>query len=80
MLPDTPSPATSAILDFADHVVQRLFAIGLGMQGTIARVQPPEILQRLNESLDDLQEVIEDIRGTTFPPSTGGIPLCQRPE
>jgi hypothetical protein len=73
-MPDTHTP----IPDFADHVVQRLFAIGLGMQGTIARVQSPEILQRLAESVDDLQGVIDDIRGATFPPCASRIPLCQR--
>jgi signal transduction histidine kinase len=52
--------------DLHDHVIQRLFAIGLGMQGTIARVRSPEIQQRLSETVDDLQGVIQEIRTAIF--------------
>jgi signal transduction histidine kinase len=52
--------------DLHDHVIQRLFAIGLGMQGTIARIRSPEIQRRLSESVDDLQGVIQDIRTAIF--------------
>jgi len=52
--------------DLHDHVIQRLFAIGLGMQGTIARIRTPEIQQRLSESVDDLQGVIQEIRTAIF--------------
>jgi two-component system sensor histidine kinase DevS len=52
--------------DLHDHVIQRLFAIGLGMQGTIARIASPEIQRRLSESVDDLQGVIQEIRTTIF--------------
>lgn len=52
--------------DLHDHVIQRLFAIGLGMQGTIARIRSPEIQQRLSESVDDLQGVIQEIRTAIF--------------
>jgi signal transduction histidine kinase len=52
--------------DLHDHVIQRLFAIGLGMQGTIARIRSPEIQQRLSASVDDLQGVIQEIRTAIF--------------
>jgi signal transduction histidine kinase len=52
--------------DLHDHVIQRLFAIGLGMQGTIARIRSPEIQHRLSESVDDLQGVIQEIRTAIF--------------
>lgn len=52
--------------DLHDHVIQRLFAIGLGMQGTIARVRSAEIQQRLSETVDDLQGVIQEIRTAIF--------------
>jgi signal transduction histidine kinase len=52
--------------DLHDHVIQRLFAIGLGMQGTIARIRSTEIQQRLSDSIDDLQGVIQDIRTAIF--------------
>lgn len=52
--------------DLHDHVIQRLFAIGLGMQGTIARVRSAEVQQRLSDSIDDLQGVIVEIRTAIF--------------
>lgn len=52
--------------DLHDHVIQRLFAIGLGMQGTIARVRSPEIRERLSSTVDDLQGVIQEIRTAIF--------------
>jgi signal transduction histidine kinase len=52
--------------DLHDHVIQRLFAAGMDLQGTVARVRSPEISQRLNRTLDDLQTIIEEIRSTIF--------------
>jgi signal transduction histidine kinase len=49
-----------------DHVIQRIFAVGLDLQGTIARSRASEITARLNRSVTDLQTVIEDIRATVF--------------
>ncbi|HEY7054231.1 MAG TPA: GAF domain-containing sensor histidine kinase [Mycobacterium sp.] len=52
--------------DLHDHVIQRLFAVGLSLQGTIARARSPEVAQRLSESVDDLQAVIQQIRTAIF--------------
>ncbi|GLP76772.1 histidine kinase [Mycobacterium antarcticum] len=52
--------------DLHDHVIQRLFAIGLALQGTIPRTRSPEAQQRLSDSVDDLQGVIQEIRTTIF--------------
>nr|WP_284236162.1 GAF domain-containing protein [Mycolicibacterium sp. TUM20984] len=52
--------------DLHDHVIQRLFATGMHLQGTIARAHSPEVVERLNRTLDDLQATIEDIRTTIF--------------
>ncbi len=52
--------------DLHDHVIQRLFAVGLSLQGTIARARSDEVQQRLSDCLDDLQEVIQEIRNTIF--------------
>jgi signal transduction histidine kinase len=52
--------------DLHDHVIQRLFAAGLDIQGTIARSGAPEINERLARTLDDLQGTIETIRSTIF--------------
>ncbi|WP_084163629.1 sensor histidine kinase [Mycobacterium triplex] len=52
--------------DLHDHVIQRLFAAGMDLQGTVARVRSPEVAERLNRTLDDLQTIIEEIRTTIF--------------
>ncbi|GBG39177.1 diguanylate cyclase [Mycobacterium montefiorense] len=52
--------------DLHDHVIQRLFAAGMDLQGTVARVRSAEISERLNRTLDDLQTIIEEIRTTIF--------------
>ncbi len=52
--------------DLHDHVIQRLFAVGLALQGTIPRARSPEVQQRLMESVDDLQQVIQEIRTAIF--------------
>jgi signal transduction histidine kinase len=52
--------------DLHDQVIQRLFAIGMDVQGTIARAHSPETIDRLNRTVDDLQATIEDIRTTIF--------------
>ncbi|MCV7282611.1 GAF domain-containing sensor histidine kinase [Mycolicibacterium flavescens] len=52
--------------DLHDHVIQRLFAVGLALQGTIPRARAPEVQQRLGECVDDLQNVIQEIRTAIF--------------
>ncbi|MBV8787891.1 MAG: GAF domain-containing sensor histidine kinase [Mycobacterium sp.] len=52
--------------DLHDHVIQRLFAAGMHLQGTLARSHSPEVADRLSRTLDDLQTIIEEIRTTIF--------------
>jgi signal transduction histidine kinase len=52
--------------DLHDHVIQRLFAAGMDLQGTLARARSPDVADRLNRTLDDLQTIIEEIRATIF--------------
>jgi signal transduction histidine kinase len=52
--------------DLHDHVIQRLFAVGLALQGTVPRARSPEVEQRLTGCIDDLQETIEEIRTAIF--------------
>jgi len=67
--------------DLHDHVIQRLFAVGLSLQGTIPRARSPEVQQRLTASVDDLQQVIQEIRTAIFDlhgGSAGSTRLRQR--
>lgn len=52
--------------DLHDQVIQRVFAVGLDLQGAIARIREPELAQRLSRSVDELQAVITEIRSTIF--------------
>jgi RNA polymerase sigma-70 factor (TIGR02947 family) len=49
-----------------DRVIQRVFAVGMDVQGTVARSHSPEVTDRLNRTLADLQAIIEDIRTAIF--------------
>ncbi|GAT12803.1 GAF domain-containing protein [Mycolicibacterium novocastrense] len=66
--------------DLHDHVIQRLFAVGLALQGTIPRARTPEVQERLTGCVDDLQEVIQEIRTAIFDlhNSRPGVTLRQR--
>lgn len=52
--------------DLHDHVIQRVFAVGLSIQGTLQRAREPEVQRRLTATIDDLQDIIQDIRRTIF--------------
>ena len=66
--------------DLHDHVIQRLFAAGMNLQGTIARSRSPEISQRLSHIVDDLQGTIDEIRSRIFALQTprGDVGLGQQ--
>lgn len=52
--------------DLHDHIIERLFAAGLNLQGTIARCGSPDVNVRLTSTVDDLQSTIEEIRTTVL--------------
>ncbi len=52
--------------DLHDHVIQRLFAAGLGLTGLASRTSDPEIRQRLTQYTDQLDDTIQAIRQTIF--------------
>ena len=49
-----------------DVVIQRLFAVGLGLQGTSRLVDRPDVATRLDQAVDDLDATIKDIRRSIF--------------
>lgn len=58
--------------DLHDHVIQRLFAIGLSLQGA----QTADAVgtgQRISTALDDLQEVVQEIRTAIFDLHGGSV-------
>ena len=52
--------------DLHDMVIQRLFAIGLDVQGAAQEAVRPEVARRLESAVDDLDETIKDVRTTIF--------------
>jgi len=52
--------------DLHDQIIQRVFAVGLDLHGVIARMNAPQLEARVNQSVDELQAVIDDIRRTIF--------------
>ena len=49
-----------------DVVIQRLFAVGLGLQGTSRLADRPDVSARLDQAVDDLDATIMDIRRSIF--------------
>lgn len=52
--------------DLHDHVIQRLFAVGLTLQGAAPRARVPAVRESIYSSSDDLQEIIQEIRSAIF--------------
>ncbi|MDN4161627.1 GAF domain-containing sensor histidine kinase [Nocardioides abyssi] len=52
--------------DLHDLVIQRLFAVGLGLQGTARQLQQPELAARVEQAVDELDATIRDIRRSIF--------------
>jgi signal transduction histidine kinase len=48
-----------------DHVIQRLFAVGLSLQG-VTRAEPAAMQRQLQQSVQDLDATIAQIRETIF--------------
>jgi signal transduction histidine kinase len=52
--------------DLHDHVIQRLFAVAMAMEGTQRRAESPQIAVRLADHVDQLHKTILQIRSAIF--------------
>jgi signal transduction histidine kinase len=52
--------------DLHDLVIQRLFAIGLGLQNTVRMTERPEAAERVSDAIDEIDATIKDIRRSIF--------------
>jgi signal transduction histidine kinase len=52
--------------DLHDHVIQRLFAVGMALQATANSVADERVLARLEETVEELDATIRDVRSTIF--------------
>ena len=52
--------------DLHDLVIQRLYATGMSLQGTMPMIARPEVADRVTSAVDDMDETIKEIRGAIF--------------
>jgi signal transduction histidine kinase len=52
--------------DLHDLVIQRLYATGLRLQGTMRLIDDPQATSRMQAAIDDLDTTIREIRSTIF--------------
>jgi signal transduction histidine kinase len=52
--------------DLHDHVIQRLFATGMSLQGTARRVTDPETAHRITRAVEQLDATVREIRTSIF--------------
>jgi len=52
--------------DLHDTVIQRLFATGLALQGTVRAIDDADAARRVQDSVEDLDDTIRQIRSTIF--------------
>ena len=52
--------------DLHDHVIQRLFAVGLGLQSAQRRAARTDVAERIADAVDQLDQVVREIRTSIF--------------
>jgi signal transduction histidine kinase len=52
--------------DLHDRVIQRIFSVGMSLQGAARLPGPPEILDRVSKAVDDLDATLDEIRTAIF--------------
>jgi GAF domain-containing protein len=52
--------------DLHDLVIQRLYATGMSLQGTMPMITRPEVADRVTRAVDDMDHTIKEIRGAIF--------------
>ncbi|PPK62544.1 GAF domain-containing protein [Actinokineospora auranticolor] len=52
--------------DLHDHVIQRLYATGMSLQGTLRRIDDPAARDRVHRSVEQLDQTVREIRTSIF--------------
>src|SRR6202522_1150126 len=52
--------------DLHDLVIQRLYATGMSLEGTMPMITTPEVKSRISNAVDAMDDTIKDIRATIF--------------
>jgi signal transduction histidine kinase len=63
--------------DLHDRVIQRVFAVGMSLQGAVRLSERDQIVERVNKAVDDLDTTVTEIRTAIFElgnkPIAGGL-------
>ena len=60
--------------DLHDLVIQRLYATGMSLEGTMPMITRPEVASRITNAVDAMDETIKEIRSTIFQLQARGTP------
>jgi signal transduction histidine kinase len=60
--------------DLHDLVIQRLYATGMSLEGTMPMITRPEVASRITNAVDAMDETIKEIRSTIFALQARGTP------
>ena len=52
--------------DLHDGVIQSVFAVGMGLQGLLLRIDDPMVAERLQQAVGALDDIITELRGFIF--------------
>ncbi len=52
--------------DLHDGIIQSLFAVGMGLQGTALMARSPDVTERIENAVEELDKVIRDLRNYIF--------------
>jgi signal transduction histidine kinase len=59
--------------DLHDLVIQRLYATGMSLEGTMPMITRPEVASRITNAVDAMDDTIKDIRATIFALQARGV-------
>jgi signal transduction histidine kinase len=59
--------------DLHDQVIQRLYATGMSLEGTMPMITRPEVASRISHAVDAMDETIKEIRATIFALQARGV-------
>ena len=62
--------------DLHDHVIQRLFAVGLSLQSQVAKIEAGPARDRVDQAVQQIDEAIADLRSSIF--NLRSVPHDQR--
>jgi signal transduction histidine kinase len=60
--------------DLHDRVIQRVFAVGMALQGAVRLPERDQVVERVNKAIDDLDATVTEIRSAIFELGDDAIP------